>query len=170
MNAKSLDNTSKFPKEACACGFWPCRHYPFEPDNTAVDELMEKLAAIEHERWADWQRYLHSKLVSQTGAPFPYKDGMLMLPSDYQHWEEQIAADYSELSDAEKASDMEQVDRYWSLIQAHINTILSEIADELEGQRKKPTTFDGDTPATTLGDTGFNEALDTAIQIVKERL
>ena len=27
-------------------------------DNT---ELMERLAAIEHERWADWQKYLHSK-------------------------------------------------------------------------------------------------------------
>lgn len=84
------------------------------------EKLREKLAAIEHQRWADWQKWLHGKLVSQTGAPLPYKDGMLMLPSDYQRWEEQIAADYSELSDEEKASDMEQVDRYWPLIEEYI--------------------------------------------------
>jgi len=29
-----------------------------------MNELFEKLAAIEHERWADWQKYVHSQCVN----------------------------------------------------------------------------------------------------------
>ena len=27
------------------------------------EELFEKLADIEHQRWADWQKYVHSKCI-----------------------------------------------------------------------------------------------------------
>lgn len=43
-----------------------------------MTDLRQKLAAIEHVRWADWQYYLHSKLM-------PTIDGMVMSPEDYQH-------------------------------------------------------------------------------------
>lgn len=88
--------------------------------NKAEDELIEKFATIEHERWSDWQGYVHSKLTKQMGMPQHYSDGMLMSPEDYQHWEEQIAADYDELSEPEKQSDRDQVMRYWPLVQAYI--------------------------------------------------
>jgi len=76
------------------------------------DDLFEKLAAIEHERWADWQKYLHSH-----GIPNTQGKGYLCLPMGLiKHWERQIATPYAELSEQEKNSDREQVMRYWSLI------------------------------------------------------
>lgn len=75
----------------------------------AVDELFEQLAAIEHERWADWQKYLHSKCHRNGGA--------LVIPTALvAQWERKIATSYSELSEKEKESDRNQVRRYWNLI------------------------------------------------------
>lgn len=85
-------------------------------DDQWIDELREQLAAIEHERWADWQKYMHS-LCNKLGD-FD-TDYALVIPSkSVAHWERQIKTPYSQLSDKEKASDMEQVDRYWPLIKA----------------------------------------------------
>ena len=73
-------------------------------------ELYERLAAIEHERWADWQRYVHSLCTHN-------EDGSLTIPaSSVAHWERQINTPYEALSEQEKQSDREQVDRYWHLI------------------------------------------------------
>jgi len=72
--------------------------------------LMEQLAAVEHERWSHWQRYLHSKCVRQP-------DGSLLLPADLvTQWEKQIDKKYAELSDQERESDREQVRKYLPLI------------------------------------------------------
>ncbi len=69
-------------------------------------EMQEVFAAMEHERWAKWQRYMHSKMV-------PDKDGfMLLSPELYERWERQINTPYSELSEQEKESDREQVRPY----------------------------------------------------------
>lgn len=84
------------------------------------DELREQLAAIEHERWADWQRYMHS-LCSKLGD-FD-TDYALVIPSkSVSHWERQIDTPYAELSEKEKDSDREQVDRYWSIVEQLIAT------------------------------------------------
>jgi hypothetical protein len=73
-------------------------------------ELFEKLADIEHQRWADWQKYCHSKgVITPTGD--------LLIGKEFvERWERQIATPYSELSEKEKESDREQVMRYWHLI------------------------------------------------------
>lgn len=76
------------------------------------DALIEKLAAIEHERWADWQKYLHSKCHDM-------ELGFLTIPAELvAQWERQIATPYAELSEKEKQSDRDQVARYWPLIEA----------------------------------------------------
>jgi hypothetical protein len=82
-------------------------------------ELREKLAAIEHERWADWQRYMHSRcpFVSLPGYE---GEGLFITPQNVDHWERQIRTPYANLSEQEQASDMEQVDRYWPLIEEYI--------------------------------------------------
>ena len=75
-----------------------------------MSELFEKLAAIEHERWADWQKYMHSKCHRNGGA--------LVIPTALvEQWERQIATPYADLSEAEKESDRDQVRRYWHLIE-----------------------------------------------------
>ena len=76
-----------------------------------LDDLLETLASIEHERWSHWQRYLHSKCVPQGD------DGTLLIPADLvKRWEEQIATPYSGLAEDEKESDREQVRKYLPLI------------------------------------------------------
>ena len=81
-----------------------------------MDELFEKLAAIEHERWSDWQRYLHSKCIQVilNGRE------ALVIPGELQEqWERQIATPYADLTEKEKESDRVQVRRYWDLINDH---------------------------------------------------
>jgi hypothetical protein len=81
----------------------------------SMDELLEQLASIEHERWSHWQRYLHGKGV-------PQADGSLLLPSDLVHrWELQMETPYDQLSESEKQSDREQVQRYLPLIVAKLS-------------------------------------------------
>jgi hypothetical protein len=87
------------------------------------DDLYEKLAAIEHERWADWQRYMHN-LCNMNG------DGSLTSPSSFvTHWERQIATPYADLSERDKQSDRDQVDRYWPLL-----TTLNAAAKESDSE------------------------------------
>jgi len=78
-------------------------------DKYPKTELFEKLAAIEHERWADWQRYVHSNCI-------PCTDGLVIPANLVEHWGKQMDAYYSDLSEAEKDSDRKQVMRYWELI------------------------------------------------------
>jgi hypothetical protein len=81
------------------------------PSNT-FDDLLESLAAIEHERWAHWQRYIHSKGIRQP-------DGSLVIPAELvNRWEKQIATRYADLDDKEKESDREQVRRYLPVIKS----------------------------------------------------
>lgn len=75
-----------------------------------IDGLVERLADIEHARWAKWQRYLHSKAARQA-------DGSLVIPAELvQQWERQIETPYEELSEEEKESDRDQVREYTEVI------------------------------------------------------
>lgn len=80
------------------------------PDN--LREVLEskrtvdRLAAIEHERWAHWQQYVHDQCEHR-------EDGSLVLPADLvARWETQIGTPYAELSEQEQESDREQVRKY----------------------------------------------------------
>lgn len=89
-----------------------------------ASDLFEQLAAIEHERWADWQRHLHSKCKTMAA----YKG--LIIPAEFvEQWERLIATPYAELSEKEKESDREQVRRYWDLIAKEKITIPDEFWD-----------------------------------------
>jgi hypothetical protein len=75
-----------------------------------LSALTEELAALDHERWSHWQRYMHGKGQRQS-------DGSLILPADLvSRWERQMSTGYVELSDEEKESDREQVRLYLPLI------------------------------------------------------
>ena len=72
------------------------------------NKLFEKLAEIEHERWADWQSWCHK--VLRENCPSPELDKVLA------RWDKQITTPYKDLTENEKDSDREQVMRYWDLI------------------------------------------------------
>ena len=78
---------------------------------TNEQELREQLAAIEHERWADWQKWCHK--VLRENNPSPEQGDIL------ERWDRQIETPYTKLSEKEKQSDRDQVDRYWQLVEAY---------------------------------------------------
>lgn len=80
----------------------------------AREELLEALATVEHERWAHWQRYLHSKCI-------PGDDGSLTIPADLvERWTVQITTPYDGLSEVEKESDRDQVRKTLEVIRAFL--------------------------------------------------
>ena len=77
---------------------------PYElPPGLASESLVEALAALEHERWSHWQRYLHAQCDRRS-------DGALVIPAELaSRWEVQMSTPFSDLSEDEKDSDREQV-------------------------------------------------------------
>jgi hypothetical protein len=70
------------------------------------DRAIDRLAAIEHERWAHWQQYVHDRCERRD-------DGSLVIPPELvSRWEEQIRTPFAELPPEEQQSDREQVRRY----------------------------------------------------------
>mgnify|MGYP003493291361 CR=1 FL=1 len=82
------------------------------------EAFVDRLAAVEHERWAHWQQYLHDQCQRT-------KDGSLVIPAELvARWSTQIATPFTQLSESERESDRDQVRRYLLLI-----------IDELANQR-----------------------------------
>lgn len=70
------------------------------------DRAIDRLAAVEHDRWAHWQQYLHDQCERRD-------DGSLVIPAALvSRWEAQIRTPYVELSLEQQESDREQVRRY----------------------------------------------------------
>lgn len=87
----------------------------------ALHRLFETMATIEHERWSDWQSYLHGKIERE---PAP---GFLVLPPELvDGWNRQICTAYGDLSEREQNSDREQVLRSWSTVTDHVYSWLTE--------------------------------------------
>lgn len=100
---------------------------PPTPDKSLAEidqQVIEKLAEIEHERWSDWQKWCHKILRENVF-------GVDSLEKVLERWDKQIATPYPELSEAEKQSDRDQVERYLpiinSLIAAHEKEVLESI-------------------------------------------
>ena len=80
-------------------------------------ELLEDLAAVEHDRWSHWQRYMHDKGQAT-------EDGGLLIPAELVgRWSAQMNTPYAELSEQEKESDRDQVRRYLPTIVAALTTV-----------------------------------------------
>ncbi|WP_280493246.1 hypothetical protein [Nocardia asiatica] len=80
-------------------------------------ELVERLAAIEHDRWSHWQRYMHSRCIVAA-------DGSLTIPAELvERWASQMTTSYDDLPEDQRESDREQVRRYLPVIE---NALASE--------------------------------------------
>lgn len=94
-----------------------------DPETAA---LVEELAAIEHERWAHWQAYLHSRCQVA-------EDGSLIIPADLvARWTAQVETEYRDLSEQEKDSDREQVRRYLPRLLTAVQSTLESPQSTLE--------------------------------------
>lgn len=132
------------------------------------EKIYEQLADIEHQRWSDWQKYMHSKMEPD-GREF-----MLLPYSLFTRWERQIHTNYSELSEHEKQSDRDQVDRYWLLIDSLIDQAIqarNEELVELAKKLKKEELFVGETQYRY--DKGniawvFNQAIEDIINLINK--
>ena len=82
------------------------------------NDIIEQLAAIEHERWGDWQQWVHECCDRVDGG---YRIPTLLI----ERWERQIATPYADLSEREKQSDRDQVYRYWPLIENYFREVMS---------------------------------------------
>lgn len=91
-------------------------HLPFEL-------LVEELAALEHQRWAHWQKYVHDNGQRQP-------DGSIVLPADLVvRWERQINTQYADLTAEERESDREQVRKYLPLLERWLDLVRKESND-----------------------------------------
>ena len=70
------------------------------------EEVLEVIAAVAHERWSHWQRFLHAQCIENP-------DGSLTIPADdVVRWTRQMQTRYSDLTEAEKESDRQQAREY----------------------------------------------------------
>jgi len=85
------------------------------PPQLRIHALLEDLAAVEHERWSHWQRYLHDQCSHA-------EDGSLIIPRELaERWTRQATTDYIDLSETEKSSDREQVREYLRVLARHLD-------------------------------------------------
>lgn len=97
------------------------------------NELIEKLADIEHQRWADWQEWCHK--VLRENNPSPEIGDVL------ERWDRQIETPYRELSELEKQSDRDQVKRYWPLIERYAQKMVAEELKAVRSDMYRRTEF-----------------------------
>ena len=159
------------------------------------EEVREKLADIEHDRWSKWQKYMHSKMERISTARWSLSDEL------FQRWERQINTRYAELSEKEKDSDREQVDMYLPLIKQFLKSKLQEafekgmfsgqsegwndanknkmyekkqLIEKIEAEKKlmQDVSINSrtkrDIHADNIRNMGFNSGLNKAINIIKE--
>ncbi len=70
-----------------------------------ADEMFEALAAIQHEIWSHWMKYLFSISIEN-------EDGTYTIRADkVKRWKKQLETTYSNLSEKEKESDREMVQK-----------------------------------------------------------
>lgn len=135
-------------------------------NQTPDDALREQLAAIEHERWSDWHKWCH-KVINEN---IRYNKPLEIVMS---RWDIQASKPYKDLSDKEKASDMEQVDRYWHLIEAYVATHTKTILEQLKAElpEKRTDEWNDRNWSEEYGESGgFNDAIETVTALVESKI
>ena len=117
-----------------------------------LESLVEQLADIEHQRWSDWQKYCHKV----------YKDGKFeeFMP----RWERQIKTPYSELSETEKQSDRDQVERYLPLLSKALDRYRDIVVEIVESKKLPVPNKYG----TTVKVKRYNEVMDEILTALKQ--
>jgi hypothetical protein len=76
-----------------------------------MNDLREQLAALAHEQWAGWMKYLFEKSIE--GG-----DGCVEIPAlSVARWKRQMDTSYVDLPENEKESDRTEADKVLRVIQ-----------------------------------------------------
>lgn len=80
------------------------------PERDQGQPVREKLAALCHEQWSGWMKYLFDKSSMD-------RQGNCVIPRNlYKRWYRQMNTEYGKLSKAEKDSDRTEADKFIELI------------------------------------------------------
>ena len=76
-----------------------------------MNNLREEVAALEHEQWAGWMKYLFENSVESD-------DGRIEIPASLvARWKRQMNTSYADLTENEKESDRAEADKVLRVIQ-----------------------------------------------------
>jgi hypothetical protein len=94
-----------------------------------TDELRERLASVEHERWSQWMKYLFNKCTEQS-------NGCVLIPEwAARIWTRKMVTSYDKLTEEEKESDRTEVDKTFKACQVEdvLQIITRAEVDEKRG-------------------------------------
>ena len=115
------------------------------------EEMIEKLSDIEHDRWCNWQRYLHSCCIKN-------EDGSLTIPKILvERWEYEINTKYNNLPDNIKESDRKETYKIIPIIDEYLKHQLEE-KDKVIDEILNHPFFTSECPCSSIGD-GFVQEL-----------
>ena len=78
------------------------------------ENIIDKLATYEHDRWSRWQKYLFAKCIIN-------EDGSYTIPKEFvDRWTRQMNTKYIDLSDKEKYSDRKEAIRILNCIKKEL--------------------------------------------------
>ena len=76
-----------------------------------MNDLREQLAALAHDQWAGWMKYLFEKSIDGD-------DGCVEIPASYvARWKRQMSTSFVDLPENEKESDRAEADKVLRVIQ-----------------------------------------------------
>ncbi len=95
------------------------------------DDLHEKLAALAHEQWSGWMRYLFEQCEETVEG-----DGIHMPRACVERWARQVNTPYTDLSEEEKESDRKEADRVLEILIAPAPVRFTIETPDLEGFKR----------------------------------
>jgi hypothetical protein len=82
---------------------------------SASENLREQLAALAHEQWSGWMRYLFGRTWAERNNAGEI-GAVIIAKSDAERWMRQMETPYAELPEEEKESDRVEADKVLALI------------------------------------------------------
>ena len=92
-----------------------------------MGDYRERIAAVQHEIWSHWMRYLFSVCGELND------DGSATIPAyNVERWHRQMATGYADLTDKERESDRNQADKVLAERDAEIAQLKADYAAEVD--------------------------------------
>ena len=81
-------------------------------------EQLEKVAALCHDQWSGWMRYLFSKCDLEISSVLSaLENGAVIMPKwAAERWSRQMKTPYAELSEDEKESDRNEARKFLAML------------------------------------------------------